>query len=81
MLSPSSFLKHNMGTHPSNLYRLSNIEVWEMEEIIVVKVTSNDGTPLIYIPKAVREALKLYKGTYVKLKIENGKLILEPLKL
>jgi len=47
----------------------------------VAKVTSNDTTPLIYLPKAIREALSLRKGDYVKLTVENGRLIVEPLKL
>lgn len=52
-----------------------------MENIKVVKVTSNDTTELIYIPKSVKEKLGLRKGTYVKLIIEGGRLVVEPLKL
>lgn len=50
-------------------------------KVKVVRITSNDGTPLIYIPKDVRRALKLEKGTYVKMIIQDNKLIIEPLKL
>jgi len=47
----------------------------------IVKVTSNDSTELIYIPKSIKEALNLRKGTYVILKVEGGKLVVEPLTL
>jgi len=47
----------------------------------IVKVSSNDGVELIYLPKVVREALGLRKGVYVKLSVQDGKLIVEPLKL
>jgi AbrB family looped-hinge helix DNA binding protein len=49
--------------------------------IKIVKVTSNDSTELIYIPKAVKQALNLRKGTYVKLSIVGKKLVVEPLEL
>jgi AbrB family looped-hinge helix DNA binding protein len=52
-----------------------------MEKSIVVKVSSNDSVPLIYIPKEVREALGLLKGVYAKLTIKDGKLIVEKLNL
>jgi len=52
-----------------------------MGETKVVKVTSNDSTELIYIPKSIREKLGLYKGVYVKLTVDGERLILEPLKL
>lgn len=52
-----------------------------MAEVKIVKVTSNDTTELIYIPKEIRESLKLYKGTYVKMSIEGNRLIIEPLAL
>jgi AbrB family looped-hinge helix DNA binding protein len=47
----------------------------------IVKVTSNDSTELIYIPKAIREALNLRKGTYVKLIVDGKRLIVEPIQL
>jgi AbrB family looped-hinge helix DNA binding protein len=47
----------------------------------IVKVTSNDSTELIYIPKSIKEALNLRKGTYVVLKVKGRKLIVEPLSL
>jgi AbrB family looped-hinge helix DNA binding protein len=52
-----------------------------MEKSIVVKVSSNDSVPLIYIPKEVRETLGLMKGTYAKLTIKDGKLVIEKLNL
>jgi len=52
-----------------------------LEKIKVVKVSSNDTSEMIYLPKAIREALKLYKGTYVKLSIEGKRLIVESLEL
>lgn len=51
------------------------------ENIKIVKVTSNDTTELIYIPKVIKEMLGLRKGTYVKLIVEGERLIVEPLKL
>jgi AbrB family looped-hinge helix DNA binding protein len=52
-----------------------------MGEIRVVKVTSNDSTELIYLPKTIREKLNLRKGTYVKLMVDGKRLIIEPLQL
>jgi AbrB family looped-hinge helix DNA binding protein len=52
-----------------------------VQHVKIIKVTSNDHTELIYIPKAVRQALGLKKGIYVKLTVEDGKLIVEPLRL
>lgn len=49
------------------------------ERIKIAKITSNDSTELIYIPKLIREALNLRKGTYVILKVKGRKLIVEPL--
>ena len=67
-------------------YIVSNIYIMEfggvkVSLIKVAKVTSNNSALLIYIPKAIREALNLRKGTYVKLKVEGNKLIVEPLKI
>jgi len=51
-----------------------------MREIVKVsKVTSNDSTELIYIPKQIREALGLKKGTYVIMRVESGRLVIEKL--
>ncbi|MEM3884381.1 MAG: hypothetical protein QXF74_04625 [Nitrososphaerota archaeon] len=55
-----------------------------MSELVLVKVskiTSNDSTPLLYIPKKVVRALGLRKGIEVKLLIdpEAGRLIVEKL--
>jgi bifunctional DNA-binding transcriptional regulator/antitoxin component of YhaV-PrlF toxin-antitoxin module len=50
-------------------------------ETKVVRVTSNDSTRLIYLPKEVCEVLGLRKGVYVKLRVEEGKLVVEPLRL
>jgi len=50
-------------------------------EVKIAKVTSNDSTELIYIPKAIREKLGLRKGRYVKLIVEGKRLIAEPLEL
>jgi len=52
-----------------------------MNGVKVVKVTSNDSTELIYIPKSIREALNLRKGTYVILRVQGRKLVVEPLPL
>jgi AbrB family looped-hinge helix DNA binding protein len=53
----------------------------KMERVKIAKVTSNDHTEMIYIPKEFREALNLRKGMYVKLFIEGRRLIIEPLEL
>jgi AbrB family looped-hinge helix DNA binding protein len=53
----------------------------KMNDIKIAKITSNDSTELIYIPKSIREALNLRKGTYVVLKVKGRKLIVEPLSL
>jgi AbrB family looped-hinge helix DNA binding protein len=53
----------------------------EMEKVRIAKITSNDHTEMIYIPKEFREALNLRKGMYVKLFIEGKRLIIEPLEL
>jgi AbrB family looped-hinge helix DNA binding protein len=53
----------------------------EMRIVKIAKVTSNDSTELIYIPKEIRQALKLNKGVYVKLTVEGQRLIVEPLEL
>lgn len=47
----------------------------------IVKVTSNDNTEMIYIPKAIRERLGLRKGVYVKLYVDGNRLVVEPLEL
>jgi AbrB family looped-hinge helix DNA binding protein len=52
-----------------------------MEKSLIVKVSSNDSVPLIYIPKEVREALGLIKGVYAKLTVKDNKLIVEKLDL
>ena len=45
----------------------------------VVKVSSNDTVPMIYLPKDIRELLGLKKGTYVVLRVEGQRLIVERL--
>lgn len=52
-----------------------------MEIVKVAKISSNDSTELIYIPKAIVKALGLRKGVYVKISVDGGRLIVEPLKL
>jgi AbrB family looped-hinge helix DNA binding protein len=52
-----------------------------MNDVKIVKITSNDSTELIYLPKSIREALNLRKGTYVVLKVKGRRLIVEPLSL
>jgi AbrB family looped-hinge helix DNA binding protein len=52
-----------------------------MSEVKIVKVTSNDATELIYLPKSIREKLNLRRGTYVKMTVEGKRLIVEPLQL
>jgi len=49
----------------------------------ISKITSNNSSSpsLIYIPKIFQQALKLRKGSYVKVFMEEGKLIIEPLNL
>mgnify|MGYP000686895665 CR=1 FL=1 len=47
----------------------------------VARVTSNGDMELIYIPKQICETLGLRRGTYVKMSVEDGKLVVEPLKL
>jgi len=49
----------------------------------ISKITSNNSSSpsLIYIPKIFQQALKLRKGSYVKVFIEDNKLIIEPLDL
>ena len=47
----------------------------------IAKITSNDGVELIYLPKAIREALNLRKGRYVKLVVEDGRLVVTLLDL
>jgi AbrB family looped-hinge helix DNA binding protein len=51
------------------------------EGIKIAKITSNDSTEMIYIPKSIRETLNLRKGTYVILRVKGRKLIVEPLSL
>jgi len=53
----------------------------EVRLVRIAKVTSNDGTPLVYLPKPIREVLGLEKGVYVKMEVKDGKLIIEPLKI
>lgn len=43
----------------------------------IVKVTSNDSVELIYLPKAIREALDLRKGCYVVMRVRGKSLVLE----
>jgi bifunctional DNA-binding transcriptional regulator/antitoxin component of YhaV-PrlF toxin-antitoxin module len=52
-----------------------------MGDVVIAKISSSDGTPLIYLPKKIREELGLYKGKWVKLFIENNRLVVEPLDL
>ena len=60
---------------------LWNLEVVQTSLIKVAKITFNDSVELIYILKAIKEALNLRKGTYVKLKVEGNKLVIELLKI
>jgi len=50
-----------------------------MEEKIV-KISSNDSVPMIYLPKNIRKVLKLEKGVYVRLLAKDNKLIVIPLR-
>jgi AbrB family looped-hinge helix DNA binding protein len=52
-----------------------------MGDVRIARITSNDHTELLYIPKAIKERLNLRKGTYVKLYIEGKRLVIEPLEL
>jgi AbrB family looped-hinge helix DNA binding protein len=51
------------------------------EVLKVAKVSSNDSTLLVYLPKAVCDALRLKKGSYVVLRIKDKKLVIEPLNI
>ena len=53
----------------------------DIESFKVAKVSSNDSALLVYIPKTVCSELGLRRGSYVMLKVENGKLIIEPLNI
>jgi len=44
---------------------------------VIVRV---DDRGRILIPKSIREKINLRRGCYVRIMVENGKLILEPLK-
>jgi len=46
----------------------------------IVKISSNDSVPMIYLPKKIRQALKLEKGVYVRLLAQDDKLIVIPLR-
>jgi bifunctional DNA-binding transcriptional regulator/antitoxin component of YhaV-PrlF toxin-antitoxin module len=52
-----------------------------MDKVSIVRVSSDGDTLLIYLPKRVREELRLYKGKWVKLFVENNRLVVEPLDL
>lgn len=54
-----------------------------MEEALVkvVKVSANSQAPLIYLPKKIRDHLRLHQGTYVVLRVEGQRLIVERLDL
>ena len=48
----------------------------------IIKVTNGGKRQLlIYIPKALKEALGLEKGCYARVFVDDGKLIVEPLYL
>jgi AbrB family looped-hinge helix DNA binding protein len=45
----------------------------------IVKVCGNQTSFFIFIPKPFREALKLRKGDYMRIRLDGGRLIIEPL--
>ena len=64
------------------MWKIRKLEVRITAKIkIVRKISSNDSVPILYIPKAIREELKLTKGTYVKLIVEGKRLVVEPLSI
>jgi len=50
-----------------------------MQSVKIAKISSNGLVLMLYIPKTISKALGLSKGKYVKLYIQDGKLIVEPL--
>jgi len=53
------------------------VEVQKMDPLKIVKISSNDGTPLIYLPKRVRERLNFQKGDNVILYADGNRLVVE----
>ena len=51
-----------------------------LEQIVRVSGNLTSAPATLYIPKKVREALGIHKGDYVVLRVEGGRLIVEPLK-
>jgi len=45
----------------------------------VVKLSGNQTSVFVFIPKPMREMLGLKKGDYVRLRIVEGTIIIEPL--
>jgi len=58
------------------------VEVEKVEEVKWIgKVTSNDSTPMVYLPKPIREKVSIKRGDYVLLRVVDDKIIIEKLNI